>query len=102
MGGHWCEAELHRLKGELFLSMGKGGRAEPEACFHRGRELARLQQAKSLELRAAMSLSRLWQRQGMREDARQLLAEIYGWFTEGVDTADLRQARPLLPELARP
>src|SRR5207249_5621057 len=74
--------------------------AEAEACFHKAIEIARRQQAKSLELRAVMSLSRLWQQQGKKEEARQLLAEIYGWFTEGFDTADLREAKALIEELA--
>ena len=71
-----------------------------EACFHHALAVARHQQAKSLELRAAMSLSRLWQRQGKRAEARELLAPIYGWFTEGFDTADLQEAKALLEELA--
>jgi predicted ATPase len=100
IGGHWWEAELHRLKGELFLSMGEGERGGPEESFHRALDVARRQQAKSLELRAAMSLSRLWQRQGKGNIDRQLLAEIYGWFTEGFDTADLQEARALLDELS--
>jgi predicted ATPase len=72
---------------------------EAEACFQQALAVARRQQAKSLELRAAMSLSRLWQRQGKRVEARELLAEIYGWFTEGFDTADLQEARALLEVL---
>ena len=70
-----------------------------EACFQHALTIARRQQAKSFELRAAMSLSRLWQRQGRRDAARQLLAEVYGWFTEGFDTADLQEAKALLEEL---
>jgi predicted ATPase len=94
------EAELHRLKGELLLMQGAGGaETAAEACFQRAIEVARQQQAKSWELRAAMSLCRLWQRQGKREEARQLLAGIYGWFTEGFDTPDLKDARALLEEL---
>ena len=94
----WWEAELYRLRGELL----QGTVAQPEeaeACFHQALAVARRQQAKSLELRAVMSLSRLWQRQGKREEARQLLEEIYGWFTEGFDTADLQDARALLEGL---
>ena len=72
---------------------------EVEACFKRATEVACWQQAKSLELRAAMSLSRLWQRQGKIGEARQLLGDIYGWFTEGFDTADLKRAKALLEEL---
>ena len=73
---------------------------EAEACFQRALDIARRQGAKSLELRAVLSLVRLWQQQGKRDDARQLLAEIYGWFTEGFDTADLQEAKTLLRELA--
>ena len=73
---------------------------EAQACFHRALDIARSQQAKSLELRAATSLSRLWQEQGKRTEARQLPAEVYGWFTEGFDTPDLREAKMLLDELA--
>ena len=77
------------------------GAAEPEgeACFHRALEVARDQNAKALELRAAMSLSRLWQKQGKREKAGTLLEEIYGWFTEGFETADLKEAKGLLEAL---
>jgi predicted ATPase len=75
--------------------------AQAEACFHRALALARRQQAKSWELRAATSLSRLWQRRGKRDEARDLLAPIYGWFTEGFDTADLREAKALLEALGR-
>jgi predicted ATPase len=93
------EAELHRLKGELLLGRAAGQDAEAEACLHQALAVARQQQTKSLELRAAMSLSRLWQRQGKRAEAHQLLAEVYGWFAEGFDTADLQEARALLEEL---
>lgn len=94
------EAELYRLKGELLL-MGAGpGAEDAERCFRQAVEIARRQSAKSLELRAAMSLARLFQRQGKREDARRLLAEVYAWFTEGFDTADLKDARALLDALA--
>ena len=72
---------------------------EAEACFQNALKVARGQSAKSLELRAAMSLCRLWQRQGKKAEARQLLGDIYGWFTEGFDTADLKQAKALLEEL---
>ena len=74
--------------------------AEAETCLHQALDIARQQQAKSLELRAATSLSRLWQQQGKRDEARELLAPVYGWFTEGFDTADLQEARTLLEELA--
>jgi predicted ATPase len=72
---------------------------EAEACFLQAIEIARQQQAKSLELQAVTSLSRLWQSQGRKDEARQLLAEIYGWFTEGFDTKDLQEAKALLEEL---
>ena len=73
---------------------------EVESSFRRAIAIARRQQAKSLELRAAISLGRLWQRQGKRDTARHLLAEVYGWFTEGFDTADLKEAKALLHELS--
>jgi TOMM system kinase/cyclase fusion protein len=95
------EAELSRLTGELLLAQSSEHHAAAEACFQQALTLARLQQAKSWELRAAMSLSRLWQQQGKREAARELLAPIYGWFTEGFDTADLQEAKALLEECAR-
>jgi predicted ATPase len=95
-----CEAELYRLQGELRLMLATDNAPEAETCFRQALEVARQQQAKSLELRAALSLSRLWQRQGKRADARKLLAPIYGWFTEGFDTADLQQAKALLNALA--
>ncbi len=97
---YW-EAEIHRLKGELLLARSAENQVEAEACWHQALEVARRQGAKSLELRAAMSLSRLWQQQGKRDDARELLAPLYGWFTEGFDTADLQEAKALLEELSR-
>jgi predicted ATPase len=96
----WWEVELHRLKGELLLAHPGSHPTEAERCFRQALEVARRQQAKALELRAALSLSRLWQRQGQYAAARQLLAPIYGWFTEGFGTADLQDARALLEELA--
>jgi predicted ATPase len=96
----WWEAELHRLKGELLLAQSTDNAAEAEACFHRALDIARHQQAKSLELRAATSLSRLWQHQGRRAEPRALLGQVYGWFTEGFDTPDLREAKVLLAELS--
>ena len=99
-GESWTEAELHRLKGELLLALSADHHAEAEGCLHQALAVARHQQAKSLELRAAMSLSRLWQQQGKRGEAHQLLTEIYGWFTEGFDTADLQEAKALLEALA--
>jgi predicted ATPase len=96
----WWEAELHRLRGELLLQHAVAQPGEAEACFQQALAVAHRQQAKSLELRTAMSLSRLWQRQGKSAAARQLLAEVYGWFTEGFDTADLQEAKALLDVLS--
>jgi adenylate cyclase len=94
------EAELHRLEGELLLKQEPHDEQEAERRLRRAVEVAREQKAKSFELRAVMSLSRLWQRQGKRTEAREWLASSYGWFTEGFDTADLREARALLEALA--
>jgi predicted ATPase len=99
-GERFYEPEIHRLKGALLQQQSADNHAEAQACFHRALDIARSQQAKSLELRAATSLSRLWQQQGKRNEARQLLAEVYSWFTEGFDTPDLREAKALLDELA--
>ncbi|MBI3801970.1 MAG: AAA family ATPase [Deltaproteobacteria bacterium] len=109
-GQRWHEAELYRLKGELSLQSRQvedqsktsqdKSEAEAEACFWKAIEIARRQQAKSLELRAVMGLSRLWQRQGKKAEARRMLAEVYGWFTEGFDTVDLQEAKALLKELS--
>src|SRR5262249_25146 len=114
----WWEAELYRLKGTLALKQSgvwspKSGvpnaqhptpntpaEAEAEACFWKAIDIAQKQQAKSLELRAVTSLSRLWHSQGKTGEARQMLAAIYGWFTEGFDTADLREAKTLLEGLS--
>jgi len=93
-------AELYRLQGELLLARSTEQHAEAETCFHQALAVARRQQAKSLELRATMSLSRLWQRQGKRAAARRLLGETYQWFTEGFHTADLQDAKVLLEALA--
>jgi predicted ATPase len=126
-GEHRLEAELYRLKGTLTLQSETSQRqvagqsrtsqeksedantqplthspqagAEAEACFLKAIEIARRQSAKSLELRAVMNLSRLWHSQGEKEQARQMLAEVYGWFTEGFDTTDLQEAKALLEEL---
>jgi len=92
-------AEAYRLQGALLLRQAAPNAAQAEARFQQALTIARRQQAKSWELRAAMSLSRLWQQQGKREEARALLAPIYGWFTEGFDTADLQEAKALLAEL---
>jgi class 3 adenylate cyclase/predicted ATPase len=96
----WYTAELYRLRGELLLAQSWGYHTEAETCFRHALAVAHRQQAKSLELRAAMSLARLWQQQGKRDEARELLAPIYGWFTEGFDTADLQEAQALLAALA--
>ena len=95
------EAEIHRLTGELLLQHAVPDASQAEACFQQALAGARHQQAKSLELRAAMSLARLWQRQGKCAEAHALLAPIYSWFTEGFDTADLQEAKALLVELQR-
>ena len=95
----WYEAEIYRLRGVLLLRQTGTPQAEAEAWLQRALEVARHQEAKSLELRAATSLARLWQRQGKRQGAYDLLAPLYNWFTEGFDTADLREARGLLDEL---
>jgi len=94
------DSGFHRLKGELLLAKVQGSAAATQACFLRAIEIAKAQSAKSLELRAAASLARLWAGQGRRAEARDLLAPVYGWFTEGFDTADLKDARALLDELA--
>jgi len=115
-GGRYYEAELYRLKGQLTLQklsiasnqlsvtnpqpLTPNPDSEAEACFLKAVEIARRQQAKSLELRATMSLARLWLRQGRQKDAHEMLAEIYSWFTEGFDTKDLQEAEALLEELA--
>ena len=96
----WWEAEVCRLRGVLLLRQPGTPQAEAEAWLQRALDVARRQEAKSLELRAAMSLSRLWQQQGRQTEARALLEPIYGWFTEGFDTADLQEARALLEALA--
>jgi class 3 adenylate cyclase/predicted ATPase len=95
----WYEAELHRLQGELLLPLSPDNHTEAASCFQKALKVARSQQAKSLELRAATSLAKLWQSQGKRQDAYNLLAPVYGWFTEGFDTADLKDAKALLDEL---
>jgi predicted ATPase len=96
----FLEAEMYRLTGELLLQQAVPNEPQAEAGFQQALKVARRQQAKSWELRTAMSLSRLWQRQGKRDEARRLLAPIYGWFTEGFDTADLQEAKALLEELS--
>jgi DNA-binding SARP family transcriptional activator/predicted ATPase len=98
-GERWWEAELYRLKGELLLVQG-ATEIDVEACFRQAIEIAQRQEAKSLELRATVSMGRLWQKQGKHQEARQLLAEIYSWFTEGFNTPDLQEARTLLEQLS--
>ena len=98
-GEKWCEAEIHRVAGEIALLSSKPDAAKGEAYFERALLLARARRAKSWELRAAMSMARLWRDQGKRDAARDLLAPIYGWFTEGFDTLDLKEAKVLLEEL---
>ena len=91
-------AEAYRLQGALLLRQAIPDVAQAERCFQQALDIARRQQAKSWELRATISLSRLWQEQGKREEARKLLAPIYGWFTEGFDTADRQEAKALMDE----
>jgi predicted ATPase len=98
-GERWYEAELYRLRGEVSLQAMVSDANQVEACFRKALEVARKQDAKWWELRAAGSLARLWRDQGKRAEARDLLAPVYGWFTEGFDTQDLKQARALLGEL---
>jgi predicted ATPase len=94
------EAELHRLRGEFFLQLSSDNQREAEACFQHAMTIAQDQGTKALELRAATSLARLWQQQGKRQEARDLLALVYNWFTEGFDTPDLQDAKALLDALA--
>jgi predicted ATPase len=96
----WIEAELNRVAGEIVLLEAQLNPARAEAFFQRALAVARQQQAKSSELRAAMSLARLWRDQGKTQQARELLGPVYGWFTEGFDTRDLKEAKALLEELA--
>ena len=99
-GERYYEAEIYRLKGELLLQQSLDNSTEAETCFHHALEIARTQRAKSFELRAATSLARLWQQQGKRQEAHDVLAPVYNWFTEGFDTADLQEAKALLEEFA--
>jgi predicted ATPase len=96
----WCEAEVHRFAGEVALKSPAPDKEKAERYFDRALSVARHQQTKSWELRAAMSMARLWRSQGKPQQARELLAPVYDWFTEGFDTLDLRQAKALLEELA--
>jgi len=99
-GERFHEAECYRVRGALLLMQVTPDVPQAEVCFQQALAIARRQQAKAWELRAAMSLSRLWQQQGKRAEARELLAPLDGWFTEGFDTADLQETRALLAELA--
>jgi predicted ATPase len=99
-GERYYEAEIHRFKGVLLLQQNSNNQAEAENCFHQAIVVAQNQQTKSWELRAATSLARLWHQQGKRQEAHDLLAPVYGWFTEGFDTADLQEAQALLDALA--
>jgi predicted ATPase len=95
----WAEAEVHRIAGEIALKWLVPDPEKAEAYFDRALAVARRQQSKSWELRAAMTMARLWRDQGKREEARELLAPVYGWFTEGFDTRDLKEAKASLDEL---
>jgi len=99
IGERWYESELYRLKGALLLQQSADHDTEAETCFQHAISIAQSQQAKSWELRAATSLARLWQQQGKRQRAHDLLGPVYHWFTEGFDTADLQEAKALLEEL---
>jgi predicted ATPase len=96
----WCETEVHRIAGEIALKSVAPDREKAEKHFERALRVAHKQQQKSYELRAATSLARLWRSQGKVQQARELLAPVYGWFTEGFDTRDLKEAKALLQELA--
>ncbi len=98
-GQRYYDAELQRLKGELLFRQAVPDQAQAEACFHEALDIARAQQAKSWELRTTTSLARLWQSQDKRKEAYDLLAPVYGWFTEVFDTADFKDAKALLDEL---
>ncbi len=95
----WCEAEINRIAGEIAVMSPQPDEGKAEAYFERAIAIAHKQQAKSWELRAAMSMARLWRDQGKRQQAHDLLAPVYGWFTEGFDTLDLKEAKALLDEL---
>ena len=96
----WCEAEVYRIAGEVALLSPSPDKAKAHAYFEHALAVARTQQAKSWELRAATSMARLWRDQGKPQQARELLAPVYNWFTEGFDTRDLKEAKELLDQLA--
>ena len=98
-GERWYDAELQRLKGEFLLQQSSNNSTEAEVCFHHALDIARTQQTKTFELRVATSLARLWQQHGKRQEAHDLLAPVYGWFTEGFDTPELHEAKALLGTL---
>ena len=98
-GEHFYEAELYRLKGAFLLQRSSNNQPEAETCFQYALTIAQSQGAKAWELRTATSLARLWQHQGKIQEARDLLAPVYAWFTEGFDTPDLQEAKTLLDEL---
>jgi predicted ATPase len=100
-GVRWYESELHRLKGAYLLQQSSDNHLEAETCFQQAIAIAQNQQAKVFELRTATSLAQLWHQQGKRQEAHDLLAPVYRWFTEGFDTADLRDAKVLLDELEK-
>jgi predicted ATPase len=99
-GERWCEADIHCAAGKIELMSPERDAAEAQIHFWHALKIARAQQARSWELRAATSLARLWRDQGKRAEAHDLLAPVYGWFTEGFDTLDLKEAKALLAELA--
>jgi predicted ATPase len=99
-GEHWTDSFLHRIRGEILLRRDPANTAPAEEAFLTAMRIAQQQKAKSFELRAVMSIARLWRDQGKREEARDLLAPVYGWFTEGFETLDLKEAKALLDELA--
>ncbi len=99
-GERLYEAEIYRLKGALLFAQSSDNHTEAEICFHQALDIARHQQAKSLELRAATSLARLWQQQGKHQEARELLAPVYECLPRGLDTADLKEAKGLLDALS--
>jgi predicted ATPase len=98
-GEHWTDSFLHRIRGEILLKRDPANTVPAEGAFLTAIAIAQQQKARSFELRAAMSMARLWRDQGKREEARDLLAPVYKWFTEGFDTRDLKEAKALLDEL---
>jgi len=99
-GDHFYDAELYRLKGDLLLAQSAATATEAEACFHQAIEISHRQAAKALELRAVMRLAHLWHKQGKTSSAREKLSENYGWFTEGLDTPDLKEAKAVLQQIS--